>query len=246
MSMTDCCHCTTCKCGLRRISSIDSNATADNLPGPGRTLGLFFAYLGRNLERGMGALAARRGYGPDAVADAIACLRVHHQRTICDMYIAEVEQSGAVFEGSRRRKLEKKCKKLVRYSLRGSSDSTVITANNRITKLSVFDPFVQKLLRGFLYSYDPDLFSQFGERNASLGSSRLDPLLASSRKALISVTEVEIQKMWLDFYLVSEIGSREQVCIGCSEWLAYEGSFDSTLERWIIKCATRVLRFFSC
>lgn len=230
MSTSDCCHCTTCKCGLRRISSIDSNATADNLPGPGRNLGLLLAYLGPKLERGVGAFAARCGYGPDKVADAIARLRLHHQRTICDMYVTEVEESGISLKESDMKKLKKKCERLVRY-IGSSADSTVITANNRITNLSIYDPFIRNLLREFLYSYDPDAFNCIGRGQRIVDS---DPLLTSSRTALISVTEVEFQKLWSDLYVAISSGGRITV-VDVSQWAAYVKLLGSDLRSFLAK-----------
>ncbi len=116
MSTAGGCNCTTCRCGLRRISSVDSDATADNIPGPGRNLGLLLGYLGRKLERGIGTFAARCGYGPDAVADAIARLRHHHQRSISDLYIAEATQSKITLKKYDMKKLRKKCDALSRYA----------------------------------------------------------------------------------------------------------------------------------
>lgn len=40
-------------------STVSTNATADNLPGPGRTIGLAYGLGGRALEAGLNALASR-------------------------------------------------------------------------------------------------------------------------------------------------------------------------------------------
>lgn len=50
------------------VSIISSNATESDLPGPGRTLGRVYGYLGRHLKRALGALAERKGLGPQQVA----------------------------------------------------------------------------------------------------------------------------------------------------------------------------------
>ncbi|KAH8113660.1 hypothetical protein DFH11DRAFT_1727646 [Phellopilus nigrolimitatus] len=47
-------------------SSISSNATADNLPGPGRLLGNLYMFLGRRLEAAASRYMEKRGYGPEA------------------------------------------------------------------------------------------------------------------------------------------------------------------------------------
>ncbi len=110
----------------------------------------------------MGAFAVQCGYGPDKVADAIARLRLHQQRTIRDVHVAEAKSSGIVLKKSDTRKLEKKCKRLVRcrglvftklfrfllkdwHIRRSSMDSIIITANNHITDLSVYGPIRTKV-----------------------------------------------------------------------------------------------------
>lgn len=85
---------------------------------------------------------------------------------------------------------------------RSKTDSTAIVASNRMSELAIYDPFVQQLLRDSLPSFDPTMFAVL---QYDLVDRRVDPdadpLLASSRKALISVTEVQIQKLWSKFYV---------------------------------------------
>jgi len=229
------CNCTTCKCGLRRISSVDSDATADNLPGPGRNLGLLLGYLGRKLERGIGTFAARCGHGPDAVADAIARLRLHHKRSISDMYIVDTTQSKITLKKSDMKKLRKKCNALSRYT-RATVDSTAISTNNHITDISIYDPLVRKLLHELLVSYGLDTFLNHGRHEQQPGVD-LEPLLASSQKALISVTEVGIQKLMSEFYVaISSDGFMSSV--GYEQWLSYIAGFATRLEGWLGKDVT--------
>lgn len=96
--------------------SVDSDATADNLPGPGRNLGRLYFYLGNKLVNVLAGFLTRRGHGPVATAQAISCLRRHSERSIYDIYFACAMQSSKAPTNSERRELEKKCKKLVGYS----------------------------------------------------------------------------------------------------------------------------------
>lgn len=50
------------------MTSISTNATAPNLPGPGRTIGLFYEFSGRLLERTLNVRAEKWGLGPQAAA----------------------------------------------------------------------------------------------------------------------------------------------------------------------------------
>lgn len=58
----------------------DTNATADNLVGPGRTLGLLFHFLGRKLEARASQLAA--GRGPDAAVARIQARVAQRRKAI--------------------------------------------------------------------------------------------------------------------------------------------------------------------
>ncbi len=95
---------------LRRtatISTISTNATADNLPGPGRNVGLLFGWIGGHLEVRLGRVMSHRGYGPDAVADTLARVRRHHRRPAADFY-SPLDESGSASE-PRRKAERKKC-----------------------------------------------------------------------------------------------------------------------------------------
>ncbi|KLO10309.1 hypothetical protein SCHPADRAFT_907005 [Schizopora paradoxa] len=59
------------------VSSIDTDATADDLPGAGRTVGRLVGSLGSKLENFMSKRAERAGLGPKAVTDEICRLAGH-------------------------------------------------------------------------------------------------------------------------------------------------------------------------
>lgn len=81
-------------------SLASSNETADDLPGPGRTLGKLYGFLGQRIESGLGRAAERMGYGPKVTA----------------LKIQRLQRGEVLLSASARRKqLEKNCKRLVRY-----------------------------------------------------------------------------------------------------------------------------------
>lgn len=92
--------------------SIASDATAPNLPGAGRTLGLLLYAIGARIEALMNRRAVQLQLGPKAVAQKIRSHRRHEELSIPERYT-----SSAGFASKReRRVLRKLCKKLVNYS----------------------------------------------------------------------------------------------------------------------------------
>lgn len=80
-----------------------TNRTESDLPGPGRLLGKLYSSLGRRLERGINAIAVRRGYGPLSAAERF---RSKYGRR------GDVRDETSV-KGAQDRK---DCKKLIRYT----------------------------------------------------------------------------------------------------------------------------------
>ncbi len=94
--------------------SVDTDATAPNLPGPGRTVGLFFDWLGGKLEGQLGHLMERRGYGPEATMAKILAMR-GRWRTFRDgerVYSRNDKENL----GEEHRKLLKYCQRLLKYT----------------------------------------------------------------------------------------------------------------------------------
>lgn len=58
----------------RSVFSHSTNSTASNLVGPGRVLGNFYSVTGRRLERALGGIAHRAGFGPEAIYERISTL----------------------------------------------------------------------------------------------------------------------------------------------------------------------------
>lgn len=59
------------------VTSISSTSTASDLPGPGRTLGRLYSFLGVRLETQLGRLAERFGYSPNAIEQRVLARASH-------------------------------------------------------------------------------------------------------------------------------------------------------------------------
>ncbi|KLO14119.1 hypothetical protein SCHPADRAFT_328591 [Schizopora paradoxa] len=122
-------------------TTIDSNATAPNLPGPGRTLGLLLDCLGARLESFLNKRAAQFGLGPESVSRDIRRMR-RHQET--DIFIGYASLSTLDCE-TNAKKIRRLCRKLLNYA-RSHVAATQYKALAEITKLAVEDPFVCETL----------------------------------------------------------------------------------------------------
>lgn len=100
---------------IATISSISTNATASDLVGPGRTLGLAFRYLGRKLETILSRSFEKRGYGPCATTERII-RRSEKFRTHSN---GKNDAAGKVIERIKQTLhnylLEKDCRRLLKY-----------------------------------------------------------------------------------------------------------------------------------
>ena len=86
-------------------SIITSSATASNLPGAGRALGLLYNAVGRRLEKWLGVWADRHGYGPNAVARRIGEVVVKFECETCSKKRMKLGKN-----------LKEDCRKLVQFS----------------------------------------------------------------------------------------------------------------------------------
>lgn len=90
-------------------SIASSNETADDLPGPGRTLGKLYSFIGTKIERGLGRAAERIRYGPRATA----------------LKILKIQENKMLLPApTRRKRLEKNCVRLARYVRYDKSSDT--------------------------------------------------------------------------------------------------------------------------
>ena len=96
---------------LLSLESPSSNATASDIPGPGRVLGNVFSFLGKRLERAMESFAMRRGYGPQNVArrirERLDTYQPWHHRSLENIQISRNYD---------KKNLEKDLRQLIRYA----------------------------------------------------------------------------------------------------------------------------------
>ncbi|KLO04074.1 hypothetical protein SCHPADRAFT_897309 [Schizopora paradoxa] len=152
---------------METISSIDSDATIDNLPGAGRTIGRFLSWLGSRLEKTMNKRAARLGLGPREVA-------------------GEIRQSTgyeSVFSSKSETKiLRNLCDRLIRLA-RSRVISTQLDALDEIVNLAIEDP----LICAILASCDLNrLVTHYSEPD----------LLLSTERALGAVEFTHVHRVW--------------------------------------------------
>jgi len=146
-------------------SSIDSNATAPNLPGPGRTLGRFLDWLGSHLEDVMNGNATRRGHGPEAAAREIRRLRRHHETSLAERHAAPV----IIPTGAEAKSLKKLGDKLLKYT-RSRVLSVQLKALEEIVDLTIEDPIIRQALGELSLS---KLAPKYKEPNLLISTSRV-------------------------------------------------------------------------
>ena len=97
-------------------SSVSTNATASNLVGAGRTLGLAIDKAGSWLERCANRWATRRGHGPHEVAEAIR--KIQADRTLVALSYDRLWKHERLYpiEDRDKKDLRKKCKMLLAYT----------------------------------------------------------------------------------------------------------------------------------
>ncbi len=93
-------------------SSIASDATAPNLTGAGRTLGLLIYALGARFEAFLNKRAARLHLGPEGVAQEIRRLRRHEDVSFAERLASPAESITT----KEKKELKRLCGKLVMYS----------------------------------------------------------------------------------------------------------------------------------
>lgn len=97
------------------VSSVSTMATADDLPGAGRTLGKLFSFLGRRLEAAMNRFMERRGYGPQAAKDRIVMQRKEDMWLCLVGFPYYVRRDAPVRGSAEDRQQRKDIGKLLRY-----------------------------------------------------------------------------------------------------------------------------------
>ncbi|KLO07531.1 hypothetical protein SCHPADRAFT_1001605 [Schizopora paradoxa] len=160
-------------------SSVSTNATASNLPGAGRTVGLVLDWLGGRLDDLMNISAHRHGLGPRAVTQEIRRLLLHSETTIVERH------SGFVYDLTSKQEhiLKKRCKRLLQYA-RHRIASTQFRALEEIINLTIEDPLVRFVFAEL--NIDRYLDAKFEESNLILASSR----------AIGSIRAAQVHDLW--------------------------------------------------
>lgn len=159
---------------IESISSIDTNATAPNLEGAGRTVGLVLDWLGGSLESFMKKRAVQLGYGPESVARDIRLLRHHHEIWIGRRYRDAIVDMPTISKSEMKklRKLNKRLLKYTRYA------STLMHSSKKEEKWIPFSLQVLQVTRlhnsthGTSISYDTRHRGSLSKRNLSRQSFR--------------------------------------------------------------------------
>lgn len=88
-----------------------TDETADNLPGPGRGLDNLYQFLGQKLERGLGVVADKAGFGPAAAGRRVekAALVAQYRRRSNGL-LEKLKLEAA------KRDVRQGCKALIKYS----------------------------------------------------------------------------------------------------------------------------------
>ncbi|KLO15819.1 hypothetical protein SCHPADRAFT_244812 [Schizopora paradoxa] len=161
-------------------SSNASDATADNLPGAGRTVGILMGWIGNRVESLLNKWATRRGLGPAATAQEIRRLRRHDVTTFQTRLESALESSA--LSKAEIRSLKRLCERLMKYA---SSPvlSTQIKAAEEIFELTVDDPIVRRLLAE-------------SRVDRLVPNYREPDLLVVTSKALGSVMDAHTHRLW--------------------------------------------------
>ncbi|KAH8107619.1 hypothetical protein DFH11DRAFT_1168433 [Phellopilus nigrolimitatus] len=161
---------------LASLDSVSTNATADNLPGPGRTLGLFYSSAGRHLEVQLGKIAGRLGRGPQATAVRIK----KNSEVVTFVSVLPLPISMVKFKA---KKIEKDCKLLLRY-VGSNALSTKGQALDHIIDLSL-----DHHVRGLLKAMGAVHLIKRAKKEIFLRDDYDASILSRSHKALVSVAD---------------------------------------------------------
>ncbi|KLO08855.1 hypothetical protein SCHPADRAFT_981278 [Schizopora paradoxa] len=159
-------------------SSVSTNATAPNLPGPGRILGLLLDRVGKRIESFLNRCANRSGMGPVATAREIRLLRRYGELTIQERY------SLPPIQLSKRetKKLKKRCDTLLKFV--GSRIlSTQLDALEQVMALSMEDSLLRAIFAECRLDYLEPLYNE-------------PNLLLTSMRALASIQETATHELW--------------------------------------------------
>ncbi|KAH8112957.1 hypothetical protein DFH11DRAFT_394060 [Phellopilus nigrolimitatus] len=161
-----------------------NNETASDLPGAGRTLGLLYSSAGRRIEHHSNRAASALGKGPDAVVKRIygrmPSVPLEDRRVFI---VKQSLRSKGQFVGD--------CQKLLAYTM-SDVPSTRHRALEHIASLVVSEPLLRSL---FNQLHAITTIRGYRPRSYVCSLDDRDGLLSCSRIALISLSEVEVNKV---------------------------------------------------
>ncbi|KAH8115055.1 hypothetical protein DFH11DRAFT_1591162 [Phellopilus nigrolimitatus] len=167
------------------VSTLSTNATAPNLPGPGRILGLGYDAGGRILEKHLNRFATNLGLGPDASFDRLlVATSVRHRK--------ETQIHRAVdMICDDKNKLVRECRYLLKHAT-SDNPSNQRRSLQHIATLSIENT----LLRAVFVSLGAfESIRATEHRLYKWHINERDILLADSRRALFSLSEVEVNSV---------------------------------------------------
>ncbi|KAH8113633.1 hypothetical protein DFH11DRAFT_1510213, partial [Phellopilus nigrolimitatus] len=161
-------------------SSISTNATADDLPGPGRLLGNLYMFFGRRLEAAASRFAEKRGYGPDASRKRLVTMCYERP----DLYLRPIMPIQGTVEFKRS---QREVERLLEY-VKSKYVSNQELALEAIVDLAIHDHVRQTLI-------ELNAAKVFGLVALQAEAENCDQLLSPSHKALICLVDVDINDM---------------------------------------------------
>ncbi|KLO04403.1 hypothetical protein SCHPADRAFT_989699 [Schizopora paradoxa] len=185
-------------------STINSDATTDDQPGAGRTVGRFLAWLGSKVERAANEETKRLRIGPKAIADEICRLSRHREiwvkGTLKDSVCLPVAP-GRRFNKSETKTLRTLCKKLIEHT-RSHIIGNQLIALEEIINLSMKDPRIRAIL-------------VYCDLNRVLPCYDEPELLGSTAKALGAVEFSNVHRVWAPV-----------ITLFTTPWREFHGEYD--------------------
>ncbi|KAI5115038.1 hypothetical protein M0805_006707 [Coniferiporia weirii] len=166
-------------------SSISSNATAPDLPGAGRTIGLFYNFAGKIIEHNLNKLATRWGAGPYPVAR-----KVHRYFELTDRDTWSTTEFSLV-SSKENKKVKRQIRTLLKHA-RSNFEINQVNALNQIIGLAIYHPHARELLN--VLNAMETLHDTY-LRALSASRNDCNVLLHSSRRALIALTEMRVNSV---------------------------------------------------
>ncbi|KLO10300.1 hypothetical protein SCHPADRAFT_525922 [Schizopora paradoxa] len=166
------------------VSSIDTDATADDLPGAGRTVGRILGSLGSKLENVINKWAERSGLGPKAIAEKICRLAGHREIWIEErnFRVCLPVAPGRRFSESQARSVQKSCQKLFGYA-RSRVVGNQLIALEEVIELSMKDPRIRAI---FARSDLDHLITHYNEPD----------ILMATQRALGAIEFSSVHRVW--------------------------------------------------